>query len=164
MTDEKGSDPLPALPMRPLRPILAASIGLFLIQAPALAYIGPGAGFAAAGSLLVLLGTFALAFGIILIWPIKAVLKVVTLRGKSKAKIKRLVILGLDGFDPGLAKKYMDEGRMPNFKALSEEGCFSPLSTSMPSMEALHPWPQVLKPQSVLSKPVPTREAVHPWL
>jgi len=134
MTDEKGSDPLSALPMRPLRPILAAFIGLFLIQAPALAYIGPGAGFAAAGSLLVLLGTFALAFGIILIWPIKAVLKVVTLRGKSKAKIKRLVILGLDGFDPGLAKKYMDEGRMPNFKALSEEGCFSPLSTSMPSI------------------------------
>ena len=138
MTDEKGSDPLPALPMRPLRPILAASIGLFLIQAPALAYIGPGAGFAAAGSLLVLLGTFALAFGIILIWPIKAVLKVVTLRGKSKAKIKRLVILGLDGFDPGLAKKYMDEGRMPNFKACPKRAVSRPSPRPCP---ASRPWP-----------------------
>ncbi len=48
-----------------------------------LAYIGPGAGFAAAGSLLVLLGTFALAFGIILIWPFKAAIKVVYRRGKT---------------------------------------------------------------------------------
>ena len=35
---------------------------------------------------------------------------------------------------PGLAQKYMDEGRMPNFKKLAEEGHFSPLATSCPSI------------------------------
>lgn len=113
---------------------LGACLATFILCEPALAYIGPGAGFAAAGSLLVLLGTFALAFGIILIWPLKAVIKVFSRRGKSKAKVKRLVIVGLDGFDPGLAKQYMDEGKMPNFKKLSDKGCFSPLGTAMPSI------------------------------
>jgi predicted AlkP superfamily phosphohydrolase/phosphomutase len=119
---------------RPLRLALGAGLALTLLCEPALAYIGPGAGFAAAGSLLVLLGTFALAFGIILIWPIKAVVKVFTMRGKSAAKVKRLVIVGLDGFDPGLAQRYMDEGKMPNFKKLAEQGCFHPLATAMPSI------------------------------
>jgi len=112
---------------------LGACLAALLTQ-PAMAYIGPGAGFAAAGSLLVLLGTFALAFGIILLWPLKAVVKVFARSKKSKAKVKRLVIVGLDGFDPGLAQQFMDEGRMPNFKKLQEQGCFHPLSTAMPSI------------------------------
>ena len=132
---EQDEPSLPAIhAMRPHRHAFAAALALCLLQAPALAYIGPGAGFAAAGSLLVLLGTFALAFGIILIWPIKAVIKLATFKGRGQAKVKRLVIVGLDGFDPGLAQKYMDEGRMPNFKRLAEEGCFHPLATAMPSI------------------------------
>ena len=115
------------------RPLLAALVLAGLAQ-PALAYIGPGAGIAAAGSLLVLAGTFFLALGIILIWPIKAVVRIFTSMGKSKAKVKRVIVIGLDGFDPGLAQKYMDEGRMPNFKKLAEEGHFSPLATACPSI------------------------------
>ncbi len=115
------------------RPLLAALVLVGLAQ-PALAYIGPGAGIAAAGSLLVLAGTFFLALGIILIWPIKAVVRIFTSMGKSKAKVKRVIVIGLDGFDPGLAQKYMDEGRMPNFKKLAEEGHFSPLATACPSI------------------------------
>jgi len=108
---------------------------LTLNAEPALAYIGPGAGIAAAGSLLVLVGTFFLAMGIVLIWPIKAVLRVFTTMGRrGKAKVKRVIVVGLDGFDPGLARKYMDEGRMPNFKKLAEEGHFSPLGTACPSI------------------------------
>ena len=114
---------------------LALGAGLVALTcSPALAYIGPGAGFAAAGSLLVLLGTFALAFGIILMWPIKAVIKLFARSKRSKAKVKRLVIVGLDGFDPGLAAKFMEEGRMPNFKKLADQGCFYPLGTAMPSI------------------------------
>ncbi len=101
---------------------------------PSLGYIGPGAGFAAAGSLLVLLGTFLLAFAIILVWPLKAVARVVTRRGKGPAKVKRLVVLGLDGFDPGLAQRFAAEGRMPNFAKLAQKGCFHPLNTSLPSI------------------------------
>ena len=100
--------------------------------ASALAYIGPGAGFAAAGSVLVLLGTFLLAFGIILIWPLKAAVKIVSRRGRSKARGKRVVVIGLDGFDPKMAARYAD--RMPNFRRLEAMGCHSSLGTSIPSI------------------------------
>jgi hypothetical protein len=53
-------------------PITAAcTVGLALTASEAHAYIGPGAGFALGGSMLVLLVTFALAFAIILTWPIR---------------------------------------------------------------------------------------------
>lgn len=117
-----------------LRRLSAIAVALGLLAQPALAYIGPGAGFAAAGSVLVLAGTFALALGIILLWPLKAVVRVFTARGRGKAKIKRMIVVGLDGFDPGLARRYSEEGRMPNFKKLEEEGCFSPLQTAIPSI------------------------------
>jgi len=120
--------------LRLLRAVVLGVAAVALSAPPAQAYIGPGAGFAAAGSLLVLLSTFLLAFGIILIWPLKAVVRVFASRGRAKAKVKRFVIVGLDGFDPGLAQKYMDEGRMPNFKKLAEEGHFSPLQTACPSI------------------------------
>jgi len=119
---------------RSLRLAFASALTLALSTGSALAYIGTGAGFAAAGSLLVLAGTFALAFGIILVWPLKAVVKVFRMRGRSKAKVKRMIVLGLDGFDPGLAQRYGEEGRMPNFRALAEQGCFRPLATAMPSI------------------------------
>jgi len=101
---------------------------------PLLAYIGPGAGFAAAGSLLVLAGTFLLAFGIVLIWPLKAVARVFTAPSKAKAKVKRMVVVGLDGFDPGVAREFMAQGLMPNFEKLGRAGCFHPLRTATPSI------------------------------
>ena len=113
---------------------VGVSLALVLASQPAMAYIGPGAGFAAAGSVLILAGTFLLAFGIVLIWPLKAVVRSFTGRGLTKPKVKRMIVVGLDGFDPGLAKKYMDEGKMPNFKRLADKGHFSPLSTAMPSI------------------------------
>ena len=113
-----------------------ALVGLVLSigAQPAMAYIGPGAGFAAAGSVLVLLGTFLLAIGVVLLWPLKALVRLLTGRRKNKSKVKRVVVVGLDGLDPGLASQYMAEGRMPRFKALAESGCFSPLGTSCPSI------------------------------
>ncbi|MEO6710752.1 MAG: alkaline phosphatase family protein, partial [Planctomycetota bacterium] len=98
------------------------------------AYIGPGAGFAAAGSVLIVAGTFLMAFAIVLVWPFKAVIRIAQMRGHAKPKVKRIVVLGLDGFDPGLAQRFMAEGRMPNLKKLGEEGVFSPLETACPSI------------------------------
>ncbi len=109
-------------------------LAVFLLARPALAYVGPGAGIAVAGSLLVLVGTFFLAIGIVLTWPIKAVVRIFVRRGMPKAKVKRVVVLGLDGFDPGLARKYMGEGRMPNLSALAKEGVFTDLETACPSI------------------------------
>jgi hypothetical protein len=81
--------------------------------------------FAAAGSVLVLAGTFLLAIGIVLLWPLKAVLRAGDAGRHGPQKFKRVVVIGLDGFDPGLAQKYMAEGRMPNLKALSERAASS---------------------------------------
>jgi predicted AlkP superfamily phosphohydrolase/phosphomutase len=113
----------------------ALTAGCLALTSPsALAYIGPGVGFAAAGSVLVLVGTFFLAIGIVMIWPLKAVVRLVTHRNKGQAKVKRVIVLGFDGFDPGMAQEFMQEGRMPNLKKLSDEGVFRPLETACPSI------------------------------
>jgi predicted AlkP superfamily phosphohydrolase/phosphomutase len=115
-------------------PAIAAATVL-LAAAPAAAYIGPGAGFAFVGSLLVLLTTFVLAFAIILTWPLRMLYRAIAVGNPYKnAQSKRVVILGLDGLDPGLATRFMLEGRLPNFAKLAEHGVFRPLDTSVPSM------------------------------
>ncbi|MDE0585602.1 MAG: alkaline phosphatase family protein [Planctomycetota bacterium] len=101
---------------------------------PAHAYIGPGAGFAFLSGGLVLVGSLFLAIGILAIYPLKMIYRFVTGKGRIKGDTKRLVIIGFDGMDPRLAQRFMDEGRMPNMKALADEGTFSPLQTSYPSM------------------------------
>jgi predicted AlkP superfamily phosphohydrolase/phosphomutase len=117
-------------------PITAAwTIALAVTAGEAHAYIGPGAGFALGGSMLVLLVTFALAFAIILTWPIRFAIKLIKVGNPYKsAMTKKVVILGLDGMDPGLTTKFMREGRLPNFQKLAERGVFRPLDTSVPSM------------------------------
>lgn len=52
-------------------------------------------------------------------------------RPENHAETKVLV-LGIDGMDPKILTRLMDAGKMPNFKALAQKGCFSPLATSMP--------------------------------
>jgi predicted AlkP superfamily phosphohydrolase/phosphomutase len=122
------------LGLRRLRRVLLCALVLAAGAAPASAYIGPGAGIAVGGSVLVLLGTFLLAFGIVLAWPVKFVVRLFLRRNFAKPKVKRIVVVGFDGFDPGLAQRFMDEGCMPNLKALAQEGCFHPLATAHPSI------------------------------
>lgn len=114
--------------------VLLIGAAVSFAASPALAYIGPGAGWAVASSGLVLIGTFLLAIGTILVWPFKAAVRLFTIPRRTNAKVKRVVVIGLDGFDPGLARKYMDEGLMPHFTKLAEGGCFHPLATSCPSI------------------------------
>ena len=119
-----------------VRPVAAAlAVALALGAEPAHAYIGPGAGFAFVGSLVVLLTTFALAIGILLTWPIRLLYRWIRVGDPYReALAKRVVILGLDGMDPGLAAKFMREGRLPNFEKLAGKGVFRTLDTSVPSM------------------------------
>src|SRR5262245_31322201 len=42
-------------------------------------------------------------------------------------------IMGFHGMDPTLRRTFMDEGKLPNLKKLSEQGGFSPLQSSQPS-------------------------------
>ena len=53
-------------------------------------------------------------------------------RGSLTSKYKRVILLGMDGLDPGIVSQLMRQGLMPNFAALSSTGSFSPLATSLP--------------------------------
>ncbi|HLK33110.1 MAG TPA: alkaline phosphatase family protein, partial [Terriglobales bacterium] len=44
----------------------------------------------------------------------------------------KLIILGIDGMDPQLLEKFMQEGKMPHFAALVHQGSFRPLTTAIP--------------------------------
>ncbi len=108
---------------------------LLLLAVPLAAYIGPGAGFAFLSSFLVLLLTFFLAIFSFLSWPFRFFLRLI--RGQKaykKSHINRLVILGLDGMDPLLVKKYMDKQKLPHFSQLAEQGVFTALETTIPSI------------------------------
>lgn len=113
----------------------AVILGTWLTPATALAYIGPGAGFAFAGSLFVLLATFFLAVGILLTWPFMYLLRRLRFGNPYRhSRCQRVVVLGLDGMDPGLTTRFMQQGDLPNLKGLAEVGVFRPLDTSNPSM------------------------------
>ena len=54
--------------------------------------------------------------------------------GKPLRRAKqRVFVIGFDGMDPTLSRKYMDEGKLPNLKALAEEGVFAKLGSTQPS-------------------------------
>ncbi|UCC22510.1 MAG: alkaline phosphatase family protein [Planctomycetota bacterium] len=45
---------------------------------------------------------------------------------------KKVIVIGIDGMDPGLSEKMMREGRLPNFAKLAEGGGYRTLGTSIP--------------------------------
>jgi predicted AlkP superfamily phosphohydrolase/phosphomutase len=50
----------------------------------------------------------------------------------SAPRFDRVIVLGIDGVDYGLLRKWMDDGLLPNFSRLAAMGDFRPLQTSMP--------------------------------
>ncbi len=119
---------------RRTRAILVSWIAVaFSVSAEA--YIGPGAGFAFLGSFLALFVTIVLAFGTLMIWPIRAVIRIIwRKKALTRSHVDRVIILGLDGLEPVIASRFKREGKLPNMKRLKEEGCFHPLATTFPSM------------------------------
>src|SRR5258708_17376887 len=100
-----------------------------------LAYIGPGAGFAFLGSFLTLITSLVLSVVSLLVWPFRMAWLLVSRRqGFRKARIKKLIFLGLDGFDTGLAERFMSEGKLPNLSRLKEQGSYSKLRTTFPAL------------------------------
>lgn len=115
----------------------ALAVALVAVAWPssAFAYIGPGAGFAFAGSLLLLLAAVGLALLILLAWPFLAAWRLVRVGNPLRgASARRVIVVGFDGMDPGIATRLMQEGRLPALQKLSEKGVFRPLDTSNPSM------------------------------
>jgi len=99
------------------------------------AYIGPGAGFAFVSSFFILALSFLLGIFSLLFWPFRLLARTLV-RGRLKphAQVDRVIILGLDGLDPGLTEQFMAEGKLPHFQRLKDMGAFAPLATSYPSI------------------------------
>jgi len=97
------------------------------------AYIGPGAGFAIAGSFLVMFTAILSALFVFLTWPIRYLIRKIRFRRVfALSRVKKVVVLGLDGMDYKLTKKWLDEGKLPNFAKLRDQGCFKPLLSTIP--------------------------------
>jgi len=110
---------------------------LLLLICPtyALAYIGPGAGFAFLSSFLVLFLTFFLAIFSLLSWPFRLLWRVIKgQKAFKKSLIDKLIIIGLDGLEPSLVEKFMSDGKLPNFSQLKEKGAYARLKTTTPAI------------------------------
>jgi len=102
---------------------------------PALAYIGPGAGFAFLGSFLSLVVGALVGVFSFLTWPLRVAWRTLRRgRGFRRAKVKRAIFLGLDGLDPRLTEQFMSEGKLPNLAKLASLGSYSRLRTTFPSL------------------------------
>ena len=99
------------------------------------AYIGPGAGFALVGSLLAVLSALLAGALAMLLWPLRALVRAIRRRRSTRrARVKRVIVLGLDGLDPTLCERWMAAGVLPEFTALAQEGSFSRLRTTYPAI------------------------------
>jgi len=116
-----------------LKLLLLAGLFVLVIPGQAQAYIGPGAGFAVVGSFLVMFTAVLSAVLALFTWPIRYIIRAI--RGRrafARSRVKKFVILGLDGMDPALTEKLLSEGKLPNLAKLRQQGCFKPLATTIP--------------------------------
>ncbi len=101
---------------------------------PAAAYVGPGAGFALASSFFAVFLTVVIVIAVLLVWPFRKLFHLAKYGRKPKGRIKRLVVVGLDGQDPRLTDKFLVEGKLPNFQKLADEGCYHRIGTTYPAV------------------------------
>jgi predicted AlkP superfamily phosphohydrolase/phosphomutase len=113
--------------------LLLALLFLLLDPSPVHAYIGPGAGFALAGSFFAVLAAFGSAVLMFITWPIRLVTRALLgRRALARSRVKRVVVLGLDGLDYDLTTQLLSEGKLPHLAALRDQGCFKPLGSTLP--------------------------------
>jgi predicted AlkP superfamily phosphohydrolase/phosphomutase len=94
---------------------------------------------------------------------------------------QKLIILGIDGMDPQLLKRFMAEGKMPNFSRLAQKGSFRLLTTSIPPQspvawsnlitgmnagghgifDFIHRDPRTLEPYFSASRVTPPKHGIH---
>jgi len=129
------SDRAIALAAARLTALVLVPILVVVVPAPAHAYIGPGAGFAFLGSFFSLLVAFGGAVALFVSWPVRFALRSLRRRrSRTRARVRRMVVLGLDGLDPGLLERWMAEGHLPAFAELARRGSFTRLRTTYPAI------------------------------
>ena len=140
----KTSNKPTAQPNRPLvrrRPFSLGLAGLTvlaclaLLAQPAQAYIGPGAGIAVLGSFFVMFWAIVAGLFALFTWPLRWLVRSLKhRRALAQSRIKRAVIVGLDGMDPAVTQGLLDRGKLPNLARLAAQGCFKPLQTTTPAI------------------------------
>jgi predicted AlkP superfamily phosphohydrolase/phosphomutase len=122
-----------------VRRILPIAVALFVClwlvePPPAHAYIGPGAGFAFVSSFFAVLAALFLAFVKLITFPFRWLIGSIRWRkALRRSRVRQVVIVGLDGQDAELTERFLEEGILPNFARLREQGSYVPLQSSYPS-------------------------------
>ena len=112
-----------------------AAAAALVVPDLAQAYIGPGAGFALISSFLTLLIAFFTAFFAMLMFPFRALVRASRRRRSLKrSRVKKVIVLGLDGLEPSICERMMADGELPNMKRLMESGAYRHLGTSTPAL------------------------------
>ena len=98
----------------------------------------------------------------------------------QRAPYRKVFVLGIDGLDPALLRRFIDQGRLPNFQTLVQEGYFKPLRTVMPPLspvawsafitgmdagghaifDFVHRDPKTLLPEFSMSKAIPSNRSL----
>jgi predicted AlkP superfamily phosphohydrolase/phosphomutase len=113
--------------------LLLTALWVLLVPSQADAYIGPGAGFALAGSVFAVFAAICSAVLMLLSWPVRLVIRFLFgRRALARSRFKRVVVLGLDGLDHGLTQRMLAEGKLPHLAALGRQGCFKALGSTVP--------------------------------
>ncbi|MEW6443416.1 MAG: alkaline phosphatase family protein [bacterium] len=128
-----------AAPRRPQATscLKAASLLVFVFAAarPAYGYIGPGAGFALLVPFFSFFVVFLLTLAALLSWPFRLLLGAARKpAARPDRKVRRAIVIGFDGMEPGLAERFMGQGLLPNLSGLREQGTFCPLGTTLPAL------------------------------
>jgi predicted AlkP superfamily phosphohydrolase/phosphomutase len=116
---------------------LATLAGAFVLIWPGIAhaYIGPGAGMAFATTAFALLVSLIFIVLGLLLYPIRLIWRLARRRRPPHpSRIKRAVLVGLDGLDPDLCRRFIDDGKLPHMARLEAMGCFHRLATTCPAM------------------------------
>ena len=96
--------------MRSHRLLCLVVVGV-LTPASAFAYIGPGAGFALVSSFVTLFIAFAAGLLALFTFPVRAAIRHARRRRSlRRARVQKVVVLGLDGLDPDRCELLMSRG------------------------------------------------------
>jgi hypothetical protein len=83
------------------------------------AYLGPGAGFAFLGSFFTLLISLVASAVSFVLWPLRAIRGALRRgRGMRKARVRRVILIGLEGLDGDRAEALLAAGRLPGLSRL----------------------------------------------
>ena len=103
-----------------------------MIHPAPIAYIGPGAGFAFLGSFLSLVLAVLAGIASAFVWPLRLAWSLCLRRRRTP--FRKAIFLGFDGLDPVITEKLMDEGKLPNFARLRDQGSYRRLRTTFPAV------------------------------